>query len=197
LLNLKKNINSIFIGKWIQQDAKVENNSQLDELLCFESLHNDGLMDKLFGKTTELIPASDVIVGKLVQLGVNQCPDLPSAWSNFAAWCYKWGRKIVDNPSSGLLTDNDKASIQSLLPTEVTEADLNAVFTILGQKNRVVPEDEGKLSQVRQCYCIKLKMSSLGILILILINQIIIEVLRKIFCNKILIFLDIQLYKYL
>lgn len=47
--------------------------------------------------------------GKLLQLGVNHCPDLPSAWSSFAAWCYKWGRKIVDASSqSGLLTDVDK-----------------------------------------------------------------------------------------
>lgn len=133
------------LAKWIQQDAQVENNAQLDELLRFESLHNDGLMDKLFGKTTELIPASDVIVGKLVQLGVNQCPDLPAAWSNFAAWCYKWGRKIVDNPSSGLLTDTDKANIQQLLPLDVPETDLNTIYTILGQKNRVLPEDEGDI----------------------------------------------------
>lgn len=109
----------------------------------FESLHNDGLMDKFFGKTTELIPTSDMIVGKLVHLGVNQCPDLPAAWSNFATWCYKWGRKIVDNSNIGLLTDTDKATIQSLLPIETSEEDLNAVLVILGQKNRIVPEDEG------------------------------------------------------
>ena len=122
----------------------MENNPQLEELVCFESLHNDGLMDKLFGKTTELIPASDVIVGKLMQLGVNQCPDLPAAWFNFATWFYKWGRKIVDNSNSGLLTDIDKTNIQSLLPIDITEVDLNTVFAILGQKNRLVPEDEGK-----------------------------------------------------
>lgn len=132
-------------GKWIQQDAKIDNNPQLDELLRFESLHNDGLMAKLFGKTTELIPPSDVIVGKLVQLGVNQCPDLPAAWANFAAWCYKWGRKIVDSSSSGSLTDTDKIAIRALLPCDVDEDDLGAILTILGQRNRVVPEDEGSL----------------------------------------------------
>lgn len=137
-------MNAFFnLGKWIQQDSKVENNIHLDELLCFESLHNDGLMDKLFGKTTELIPASDVIVGKVVQLGVNQCPDLPAAWSNFAGWCYKWGRKIVDNSNSGFLTEIDKTNIQSLLPIDISDADFNTVLTILGQKNRIVPEDEG------------------------------------------------------
>ncbi|KAJ8664855.1 hypothetical protein QAD02_006517 [Eretmocerus hayati] len=133
------------LGKWIQHDTKLEENPQLQELLSFESLNNDGLMDKLFGKTTEMIPASDVVVGKLVQLGVNQCPDLPDAWSNFAAWCYKWGRKIVDNPSSELLTDTDREAIQALLPSDVAEDDLNSVFAVLGQKNRVVPEDEGDI----------------------------------------------------
>ncbi|XP_058794779.1 serine/threonine-protein kinase SMG1 [Phymastichus coffea] len=134
------------LGKWIQLDAKLDDNPQLDELLYFESLHNDGLMAKLFGKTTELIPAADIIVGKLVQLGVNQCPDLPTAWSNFAAWCYKWGRKIVDHSGSGLLTDTDKAAIQSLLPVDITESDLDTIYEILSQKNHAAAlEDEGDI----------------------------------------------------
>lgn len=132
------------LGKWIQQDTKINENSQLQELLSFESLHNDGLMDKLFGKTTDLIPISDMIIGKLMQLGLNQCPDLPLAWCNFAAWCYKWGKKMVDNSNSGQLTDADKLSIRSLLPVEISENDLTAIFSILSQ-NKTIPEDEGDI----------------------------------------------------
>lgn len=132
------------LGKWIQQDTRVSENSQLEELLSFESVHNDGLMDKLFGKTTELIPASDMIIGKLMQLGLNQCPDLPLAWCNFAAWCYKWGKKMVDNSNSDQLTETDKMSIRSLLPVEISENDLTAVFSILSQ-NKAIPEDEGDI----------------------------------------------------
>lgn len=132
------------LGKWIQQDMNVKDNPQLEELLRFEAVHNDGLMDKLFGDTIDLIPTSDMIIGKLMQLGVNQCPDLPHAWSNFAAWCYKWGRKIVDNSNSGQLTDTDRFNIQSLLPMDMAEADLNTVFCILGQ-NKTIPEDEGDI----------------------------------------------------
>lgn len=133
------------LGKWIQQDSKgVNENPQLEELLRFESLHNDGLMDKLFGKTTDLIPVSDMIIGKLMQLGVNQCPDLPLAWCNFAAWCYKWGKKIVDNSNSGQLTDADRLSIRSLLPVDISESDLTAIFSILSQ-NKTIPEDEGDI----------------------------------------------------
>ena len=132
------------LGKWIQQDSRVNENLQLEELLRFESLHNDGLMDKLFGKTTDFIPVSDMIIGKLMQLGVNQCPDLPLAWCNFAAWCYKWGKKIVDNSNSGQLTDADRLSIRSLLPVDISESDLTAIFSILSQ-NKTIPEDEGDI----------------------------------------------------
>ncbi|KAL0113113.1 hypothetical protein PUN28_012373 [Cardiocondyla obscurior] len=132
------------LGKWIQQDANVNENPQLEELLRFEAVHNDGLMDKLFGETIDLIPTSDMIIGKLMQLGVNQCPDLPRAWSSFAAWCYKWGRKIVDNSNSGQLTDTDRINIQSLLPMDIAEGDLNTIFSILSQ-NKTIPEDEGDI----------------------------------------------------
>lgn len=124
---------------------KITDNPQLEELLKFESFHNDGLMDKLFGQTTDLIPPADVIVGKLMQLGVNQCPDLPTVWSNFAAWCYKWGRKIVDSSNNGLLTEADRSSIQSLLPLDTSDNELSCILTILGQKNRIIPEDEGDI----------------------------------------------------
>ncbi|XP_035721238.1 serine/threonine-protein kinase SMG1-like isoform X1 [Vespa mandarinia] len=132
------------LSKWIQQDANITDNHQLEDLLRFEAVHNDGLMNKLFGDTTDLIPTSDMIIGKLMQLGVNQCPDLPLAWSSFAAWCYKWGRKIVDNSNSGQLTDTDRINIQSLLPIDITENDLNAIFSILSQ-NKTIPEDEGDI----------------------------------------------------
>ncbi|XP_020295832.1 serine/threonine-protein kinase SMG1 isoform X3 [Pseudomyrmex gracilis] len=132
------------LGKWIQQDINVNDYPQLEELLRFEAVHNDGLMNKLFGDTIDLIPTSDMIIGKLMQLGVNQCPDLPLAWSSFAAWCYKWGRKIVDNSNSGQLTDTDRLNIKSLLPLDIAEADLNTIFSILSQ-NKTIPEDEGDI----------------------------------------------------
>ncbi|XP_044575793.1 serine/threonine-protein kinase SMG1 isoform X2 [Cotesia glomerata] len=133
------------LGKWIQQqEINVTNNGQLNQLLQFEALHNDGLMDKLFGQTTELIPHSDMVIGKLMQLGVNQCPDFPGVWANFAGWCYKWGRKIVDNSQSGQLTEVDVSNIRALLPEDITEADSNAVLSILSQ-NKSIPEDEGDI----------------------------------------------------
>lgn len=91
----------LMLCKWLQQqpqqETKIQDNAQLQQLLRFESQHNDGVIAKLFGKTTELIPHCDMVIGKLTQMGVQQCPDLPLAWASFAAWCYKCGRKIVDS----------------------------------------------------------------------------------------------------
>ncbi|XP_034180761.2 serine/threonine-protein kinase Smg1 isoform X1 [Osmia lignaria lignaria] len=133
------------LGKWIQQEAGSIENGQLEQLLDFEAAHNDGLMNKLFGPTTSAIPVSDMIIGRLTQLGVNQCPDLPFAWYSFASWCYKWGRKIVDNSNSGQLTDADKKTIRDLLPFDTDETDLNAVFSILSQ-SKTIPEDESDIT---------------------------------------------------
>ncbi|KOC68709.1 Serine/threonine-protein kinase SMG1 [Habropoda laboriosa] len=133
------------LGKWIQQEVGSTENGQLEQLLEFEAAHNDGLMNKLFGPTASSIPVSDMIIGRLTQLGVNQCPDLPLAWCNFASWCYKWGRKIVDNSNSGQLTDADRSTIRDLLPFETDESDLNAIFSILSQ-SKTIPEDESEIT---------------------------------------------------
>ncbi|KOX79166.1 Serine/threonine-protein kinase SMG1 [Melipona quadrifasciata] len=133
------------LGKWIQQEVGSIENGQLEQLLEFEATHNDGLMNKLFGPTTSSIPVSDMIIGRLTQLGVNQCPDLPLAWCSFASWCYKWGRKIVDNSNSGQLTDADRVTIRELLPFDTSESDLNAIFSILSQ-SKTIPEDEGEIT---------------------------------------------------
>ncbi|XP_043280213.1 serine/threonine-protein kinase SMG1 isoform X1 [Venturia canescens] len=129
------------LSEWIQPNVAIDDNEQLNDLLRFEAQHNDGLMDKLFGQTIELIPRSDMIIGKLIQLGVNQCPELSVAWSSFAGWCYKWGHKIVDDSKAGQLTDADRANIHALLPHDIRESDTIAILSILSQNNSM-PEDE-------------------------------------------------------
>ncbi|XP_026671607.1 serine/threonine-protein kinase SMG1 [Ceratina calcarata] len=133
------------LGKWMQQEVSSNENGHLKQLLEFEAAHNDGLMNKLFGPTADSIPVPDMIIGRLTQLGVNQCPDLPLAWCSFASWCYKWGRKIVDSSSSGQLTDTDRTTIRDLLPFDTSESDLNAIFSILSQ-SKSIPEDEGEIA---------------------------------------------------
>ena len=40
---------------------------------------------------------NDSLVGKLLHLSTMQCPSLAKSWFALAGWCYKWGRKAVDN----------------------------------------------------------------------------------------------------
>ena len=154
------------LAKWIQPGFQVADNSELADLLRFEALHNDGLMDKLFGQTTELIPITDMITGKLIQLGVNQCPELSLAWSSFAGWCYKWGHKIVDESKSGHLTDVDKLNIRALLPQDIHESEISAIIAILNQSNSL-QEDEGVISAsyaVNTCEMIEKQLRSVSAL---------------------------------
>jgi len=37
------------------------------------------------------------LVGQLLKLSTMQCPTLAKTWFTLANWCYKWGRKAVDN----------------------------------------------------------------------------------------------------
>jgi len=57
-------------------------------LLCYLSAEaniGEGLSD------------GDLLVGQLLKLSTMQCPTLAKTWFALANWCYKWGRKAVDN----------------------------------------------------------------------------------------------------
>ncbi|KXJ09880.1 Serine/threonine-protein kinase SMG1 [Exaiptasia diaphana] len=65
-----------------------------------------------------------------------QTPNLGKAWYYLAGWCYRWGRKTVEQASSMgnvelLLEERDKA-LQSM-PKGVTEEEIDAVLSELGQ----------------------------------------------------------------
>jgi len=53
--------------------------------ICAEANVGEGLAD------------SDLLVGQLLKLSTMQCPSLAKTWFTLANWCYKWGRKAVDN----------------------------------------------------------------------------------------------------
>ena len=60
-------------------------NIQYDTVFCAEGKLGEGLAD------------GDLLVGQLLKLGTMQCPSLAKTWFTLANWCYKWGRKAVDN----------------------------------------------------------------------------------------------------
>ena len=39
---------------------------------------------------------AESVCGQLLHLGTMQAPDLGKVWFNLAGWCYRWGRKTVE-----------------------------------------------------------------------------------------------------
>lgn len=44
-----------------------------------------------------IVNETDSLIGRLLNLSTVECPTLSKAWFTLAGWCYKWGRKSVDN----------------------------------------------------------------------------------------------------
>lgn len=61
----------------------------------------------------------DSLPGLLLSLATDTSPGLAKAWANYAAWCYRWGRRTVEQLSSmgtvELLSD-EKSSALLFLP---------------------------------------------------------------------------------
>ena len=93
---------------------------------------------------TRVIPPADAVIGRLVQLGVSRCPELAKAWSQFASWCYRWGRRVVDAASEagGQLSEVDRVAVQQLMPSGITTEDLDKVYFILSQTRAVADEED-------------------------------------------------------
>lgn len=128
------------LSKWVQNENEdiLEIDSPLMKLIS--ALPEIGLVDNNISEN--VIPLSDAAVGKLLQFGVNQCPGLAKAWANFAAWCFRWGRKMVEFSSKTReqLTDNDKLQIESVM-IGCSPQDFEAVCEILS-KTKATCDDE-------------------------------------------------------
>ncbi|OWF37806.1 serine/threonine-protein kinase SMG1-like [Mizuhopecten yessoensis] len=86
----------------------------------------------------------DSVVGRILHLGTMESATLSKAWFSLASWCYKWGRKAVDNASHGsveLLTD-EKAEVLSLLPKGTSNEETAKVLSVLSQIHTQVSNEE-------------------------------------------------------
>ncbi|CAH0398945.1 unnamed protein product [Chilo suppressalis] len=128
------------LSKWVQS----ENENVLDPdtplMKLISALPEIGLVDNNISEN--VIPLSDSAVGKLLQFGVNQCPGLAKAWANFAAWCFRWGRKMVEFSAKTReqLTEKDKLQIESVM-IGCSPQDFEAVCEILS-KTKATCDDE-------------------------------------------------------
>lgn len=128
------------LSKWVQSETDniLDIDSPLQKLVS--ALPEIGLVDNNISEN--VIPVSDSAVGKLLQFGVNQCPGLAKAWASFAAWCFRWGRKMVEFSSKTReqLTENDKLQIESVMIGCSTQ-DFEQVCEILS-KTKATCDDE-------------------------------------------------------
>lgn len=128
------------LSKWVQSES--ENILDVDSplLKLVSALPEIGLVDNNISEN--VIPVSDSAVGKLLQFGVNQCPGLAKAWASFAAWCFRWGRRMVEFSSKTReqLTENDKLQIESVM-IGCSPQDFEAVCEILS-KTKATCDDE-------------------------------------------------------
>nr|XP_026487269.1 serine/threonine-protein kinase SMG1 [Vanessa tameamea] len=129
------------LSKWVQNESEnvLENDSPLTKLVS--ALPEIGLVDNNISEN--VIPLTDSAVGKLLQFGVNQCPGLAKAWASFAAWCFRWGRKMVEFSSKTReqLTDNDKLQIESVM-IGCSPQDFEAVCEILSKTKATCDEED-------------------------------------------------------
>lgn len=123
------------ISEWIQCEADDILNREASPLnKLVQSINDEDHVD-------EKMPLIDAAVGKLLQSGVKKCPEMPKVWSALGAWCYRWGRKMVESKTdSHGLRPVDSLAIIELLP-EATEDDIERILKILNEQH-IVAEDE-------------------------------------------------------
>ncbi|EEC17441.1 fkbp-rapamycin associated protein, putative [Ixodes scapularis] len=149
------------LAKWLQADA-----SAVEPHLggTLSQCRNGALVDgwQRVGPPVQpldgLLSAPEAAVGALLQRSLLLCPSLPKAWATYAAWCYRWGRKVVDAPRrapvatssrNGVLCDGklplsakDASDLSYILPETLTEEETNAIKHILTrvQASQACPE---------------------------------------------------------
>lgn len=82
----------------------------------------------------------DAAMGKIISHSINQCPSLAKTWSAYGNWCYRWGRKVVEQrweKSSGI----DNEAITGLIPS-ASQKDIQQIVDVLNQSKATADDDE-------------------------------------------------------
>lgn len=152
------------LAVWLQTNDNVpltDMSTPLGKLLLV--LPDIGKIESL---DSNVIPLNDMAVGKLLHFNVHQCTTLAKNWNAFGTWCYRWGRKVVDLSSNSThsLTEDDKNSIQNLLPPETTEEDLLKIYSILSQTVTVLDEEDITSNEINTSEMIQTQLQNVKVL---------------------------------
>ncbi|XP_005098211.1 serine/threonine-protein kinase SMG1 [Aplysia californica] len=133
--------------------------SSLNSLLELERVAVNGGQATLLQRgdsigSSPLLSKSESILGRLLHLSSMQSPSLGKAWFSLAAWCYKWGRKTVDNASNGYvkLSAEEEAQVIQILPQDTTGGEEKEVLSILSHIHNQESSDEDIMDQDQSMY---------------------------------------------
>ncbi|XP_070506242.1 serine/threonine-protein kinase Smg1 [Chironomus tepperi] len=124
------------IAEWLQNESEelLEQQAAKPLKMLVHSINDEEYID-------DKMPLIDAAVGKLLQSGVKQCPQMPKVWSSLANWCYRWGRKMIESKTDSQgLRAIDSSSIIELIP-EASSDDVEKILKILNEQ-QIIVEDE-------------------------------------------------------
>lgn len=64
-----------------------------------------------------MLPPFENKMGNILTLAATQCPTLPKVWFHIASWCFRWGRRILENTdiSDNHISDADQKKVKEIL----------------------------------------------------------------------------------
>ena len=97
------------LSKWLQSDQQLAVNalspdspsySSLTSLVANKRSWHFEIINGANLHITSGLSDVDSLPGLLLSLATDTSPGLAKAWANYAAWCYRWGRRTVEQLSS-------------------------------------------------------------------------------------------------
>lgn len=99
---------------------------------------------------SDYTPGSDLdeqtlMIGQLLRIAVSYCPSMAKAWNELAGWCYRLGRKVVDDAykrNTYLLNDSEMTTVDAYIPSNATQEDRDKIYAILNVVTSSPQEDD-------------------------------------------------------
>ncbi|XP_066926510.1 serine/threonine-protein kinase SMG1-like [Clytia hemisphaerica] len=140
----------VTLAKWILTDTKAQSPmNELDDLFVISNKVREviKITTRLatnkwiqgLASTTSLSEV-DITCGQLLQHSTYRCPQLGKTWFAYADWCYKWGRKIIEQENTGAsvsLIDEEVDGIQCILPEGLPTTLKERVVNVISKAHNI------------------------------------------------------------
>lgn len=126
--------------KLIQQDSSTALNGLIASL--------PDVTPSAESRMISIFSCMDIVVGKILQASTETCPELAKAWCQFASWCYRWGKKMVEfNTEANTAHNVNLEEINKILPSNLSEEVQKSILLILNQHEVISEEEEFGLNE--------------------------------------------------